>query len=172
MPWIQQKQRSRLMIEEVCLALSSRAYIASHPSPYPHSKSPYYSKIGLSAECVSKVSSHPHASLVWFTLGVVHCDCKWSSCGRGYRSSHRGGYVSGKEILISVNSAQCVDRSHYQASWAIDQLLLTESQGQYGWGDFLLSSSFHSVGGWERGSVTVTDNAGSTYSLASFLLVQ
>lgn len=28
----------------------------------------------------------------------------------------RGGYVSGKEILISVNSAQCVDRSHYQAS--------------------------------------------------------
>ena len=35
---------------------------ALHVSHYRHSKSPYYSKIGHSAECVSKVSSHPHAA--------------------------------------------------------------------------------------------------------------
>lgn len=34
-------------------------------SPYRHSKSPYYSKIGHRAECVSEVSSHQHSGVAY-----------------------------------------------------------------------------------------------------------
>lgn len=53
----------------------------------------------------------------------------------------KGRCVLVKELLISVNSAQWVDHCHNWASWVIDQLLFTESQGQYGRLSALLSFS-------------------------------
>lgn len=48
--------------------------------------------------------------------------------------------MSGKEILMSINSAQWEHSCHIPASSSIDQLILIECQGQYELVNFLHSS--------------------------------